>query len=95
VTTTEDLTLLRNRVGGVLADHGLVLWQLVLSPDVDGNVGVHLVAGLAHDDEANTDDGFDEVIASAAQAEADARAQRSIEALTDRLRRGGGFLDSP
>lgn len=95
MTTAGDLGLLRSRVGEVLAGHGLVLWQLVLAPDVDGTVGFHIVAGLAHDDAPNTDDGFDEVIASAAKAEADERAQRSIEELTDRLRRGGGFLDSP
>jgi hypothetical protein len=94
VTTIEDLGLLRGRVGGVLADHGLVLWQFVLSPDVDGTVGVHIVAGLAQDEVPSTDDGFDQVIASAAQAEADERAQRSIEDLTQRLRRGGGFLDT-
>jgi hypothetical protein len=93
MTTTEDLGLLRSRVGEVLADHGLVLWQLVLAPDVDGVVGLHIVAGLAQDDAPNTDDGFDQVIESAARAEADERARRSIDELTERLRRGGGFLD--
>jgi len=95
VTTLEDLGLLRQRVGDVFTRHGLVLWQFMLTPDADGTVGVHLVAGLAHDDATTPDDGFDEVIASAAQAEADERAQRSIEDLTDRLRGGGGFLDFP
>lgn len=94
MTTVEDLGLLRGRVSEVLADHGLMLWQLVLCPDVDGTVGVHIVAGLAQDEVPSTDDGFDQVIASAAQAEADDRAQRSIEELTERLRRGGGFLDT-
>lgn len=93
VTTMEDLGLLRGRIASVFADHGLVLWQLILAPDVDGTVGVHLVGGLAQDDAPTTDDGFDQVIASAAQAEADERARRSIDELTERLRRGGGFLD--
>jgi hypothetical protein len=93
MTTIEDLGLLRQRVTGVLADHGLALWQFLLMPDDDGVVGVHIVAGLAQDENPKSDDDFNRVIASAAQAEVDERAQRSIEELTERLRRNGGFLD--
>jgi hypothetical protein len=93
MTATEDLLLLRGRVSEVLAGHGLVLEQFILSPVPDGTVNVHCVAGLAQEDSPTTDDGFDQVIASAAQAEADERTRRSVEDLTERLRRGGGFLD--
>lgn len=93
MTTAEALSLLRQRVTGVLAQHGLTLWQFVLSPDVDGTVGVHIVAGLAQDPATSADDGFDEVIASARAAEAEQRTQASIDDLAERLRRGGGFLD--
>lgn len=90
---TEALALLRDRVEGVLAAHGLDTWQLVFVPETPDRLGIHVFAGVAQDEDATTDDAFDQVIASAAKAEADQRAQRSIEELTKRLRRDGGFLD--
>lgn len=89
----EALALLSGRVAEVLATHGLDAWQLVFVPEDGGRLGIQLFAGLAQDDDTTTDDGFDQVIASAAQAEADERTKRSIEELTSRLRRDGGFLD--
>lgn len=93
MTAIEDLGLLRGRVAEVFSDHGLALWQFILSPDVDGTVAVHLVAGLANDDPPTADDGFDEVIASARAADAELRTQASIDDLAERLRHDGGFLD--
>jgi hypothetical protein len=89
----EALALLRDRVAGVLADHGLDTWQLVFTPETPGRLGIHIFAGLAQEAGPATDDAFDQVIASAAQAEVDQRAQRSIDELTRKLRRDGGFLD--
>lgn len=88
--TAQDLALLRERVAEVFASHGLELWQLILVPDDHGVLGFHAFGGLA--DERPADDGFDAVIASARQAEADLRAQQSIDELTRRLGKDGGFL---
>lgn len=87
-----ELVLLRERLAEVLGAHGLELWQLMVVPDDESRMAVRLIAGQSSGD-VRPDDGFDQVIASARLAEVDLRAQESVDELTRRLRRGGGFLD--
>lgn len=86
-----ELVLLRERLGEVLSAHGLELWQILVVPADSDHLAIRLIAGPAPDE--RPDDGFEQVIASAQQAEVELRTQRSVEELTQRLQRGGGILD--
>lgn len=88
---SSSLLLLRERLGEVFARHGLELWETMVVPRDASHLAVRIIAG-AKDEESSTDDEFEQVIASANRAEAELRAQRSVEDLTERLRRGEGFL---
>lgn len=89
--TGDDLRMMRARAAEVFERHGLVLWQLLIEPTADGSLEFHAFAVLA-DEDGPVDDGFDEVIRSAHQAEVAARSEESIQELARRLRKGGGFL---
>jgi hypothetical protein len=91
-SVADALLLLEGRVREVLGERGLDLLQLTFAADAEqrGRVQIQLVATVA--DGEPPDDGFDEVIASAALAEAEQRAQETVAELAERLRQGKGFL---
>jgi hypothetical protein len=92
MSTVEDLAILRHRIDETLARHGLTSERVLFAPASGDRAEVQVFDRLAQVSADPADDGFDEVIASAQQAEADQRAQRAIDELTEQLRRNGGFL---
>lgn len=88
----KALRTLRKEVARVFADHDLELWQIGFFPDAHDRLQFHISGGAAPEEPTPSDDGFDEVIASARAAEHEERTRDSIDDLTRRLREGGGFL---
>lgn len=87
------LTDLRAAVARVCRAHGLELLQVGFFPDGSGGVAFHAQAEASDDPPpVPTDDGFEDVLRSAREAEREIETRSSIDDLTRRLRDGDGFL---
>lgn len=91
------LARLRHRISAILAERGLALLEMSVAPGTtaDGPHELHILAMLADAvprEQKPHDDGFDEVLRQARDADLERQTQEAIEQLRQELRDDGGFL---
>jgi hypothetical protein len=90
----DPLRVLRERIEAAFTECGLKPMHVGIVPgtSTDGPHEIHMLAVLA-DETPPADDGFEQVLADARDADTEERAKAALDDLQDRLRGSKGFLD--